>query len=376
MCIRDRLQRAQDADNILPGNGGTQQPLHLPELKVDDGPLAVSGIHINVPGIDLGTGQPLQKVQRPVSYTHLTLVDSGSKKQAQRLKEQIALTEQLAKTMGFSLGDKDTSDKERREAERRVKEYLDSIQKQVDEYRKKFDIWNTIYNASGKKPKIDFDITFDGDPDITKYIKAKMQEIGKGKLNLDVNFLTANFEDILDGALFDDQTIEKLRALFNELRDSSFRDYKGLTELYEQYADYTIKKSRLDKKYIEERNKLLRSGASEAVLKEQIRVYREESEKLMMEFANKDKAFNEFVTSLANHSVDKLRFLLMELKASLTKETVTGGDQETILMLRAQITALEERLKTAKVDTQTKDCLLYTSNDWLRKNTSYYSTIY
>ena len=287
--------------------------------------------------------------------TYSTLVDSGSKKQAQRLKEQIALTEQLAKTMGFSLGDKDTSDKERREAERRVKEYLDSIQKQVDEYRKKFDIWNTIYNASGKKPKIDFDITFDGDPDITKYIKAKMQEIGKGKLNLDVNFLTANFEDILDGALFDDQTIEKLRALFNELRDSSFRDYKGLTELYEQYADYTIKKSRLDKKYIEERNKLLRSGASEAVLKEQIRVYREESEKLMMEFANKDKAFNEFVTSLANHSVDKLRFLLMELKASLTKETVTGGDQETILMLRAQITALEERLKTAKVDTQTKD---------------------
>lgn len=286
--------------------------------------------------------------------TYSTLVDSGSKKQAQRLKEQIALTEQLAKTMGFSLG-KDTSDKERREAERRVKEYLDSIQKQVDEYRKKFDIWNTIYNASGKKPKIDFDITFDGDPDITKYIKAKMQEIGKDKLNLDVNFLTANFEDILDGALFDDQTIEKLRALFNELRDSSFGDYKGLTELYEQYADYTIKKSRLDKKYIEERDKLLGSDASEAVLKEHIRVYREESEKLIMEFANKDKAFNEFVTSLANHSVDKLRFLLMELRASLTKETVTGGDQETILMLRAQITALEERLKTAKVDTQTKD---------------------
>ncbi len=36
--------------------------------------------------------------------TYSTLVDSGSKKQAQRLKEQIDLTEQLAKTMGFSLG--------------------------------------------------------------------------------------------------------------------------------------------------------------------------------------------------------------------------------------------------------------------------------
>lgn len=36
--------------------------------------------------------------------TYSTLVDSGSKKQAQRLKEQIDLTEKLAKTMGFSLG--------------------------------------------------------------------------------------------------------------------------------------------------------------------------------------------------------------------------------------------------------------------------------
>lgn len=36
--------------------------------------------------------------------TYSTLVDAGSKKQAQRLKEQIDLTEQLAKTMGFSLG--------------------------------------------------------------------------------------------------------------------------------------------------------------------------------------------------------------------------------------------------------------------------------
>lgn len=36
--------------------------------------------------------------------TYSTLVDSGSKAQAQRLKEQIGLTEQLAKTMGFSLG--------------------------------------------------------------------------------------------------------------------------------------------------------------------------------------------------------------------------------------------------------------------------------
>ena len=177
-----------------------------------------------------------------------------------------------------------------------------------------------------------------------------MQEIGKGKLNLDVNFLTANFEDILDGALFDDQTIEKLRALFNELRDSSFSDYKGLTELYAKYADYTVKKTNLDKKYIEERNKLLESNADEAILKEQLRVYREESDKLVMEFAKKDQAFNDFVSSIANKSVDRLRFLLMELKASLTKETVTGGDNETILMLRAKISALEEQLKNAKID--------------------------
>ena len=287
--------------------------------------------------------------------TYSTLVDSGSKKQAQRLKEQITLTEQLAKTMGFSLGadmipDKDTSDKERKEAERRVNEYLDSIQKQVEEYRKRFDIWNTIYEGSGKKPAMDFDITFNGEPDVSKYIKSKMQEIGGGKLNLDVDFLTADFSDILNGAGFDDQTIDRLKSLFKELQDSSFSDYKGLTELYAKYADYTVKKTNLDKKYIEERNKLLGSNADEAILKEQLRVYREESDKLVMEFAEKDQAFNDFVSSIANKSVDRLRFLLMELQASLTKETVTGGDNETILMLRAKISALEEQLKNAKID--------------------------
>ena len=267
------------------------------------------------------------------------------------LQEQQAKVADSLKLMGIDMSpDKDTSDKAKKEAEKRTKEYLDAIQSQVDEYKKKFDIWNTIYEGSGKKPAMDFDITFNGEPDVSKYIKSKMQEIGGGKLNLDVDFLTADFSDILNGAVFDDQTIDRLKSLFKELQDSSFSDYKGLTELYAKYADYTVKKTNLDKKYIEERNKLLGSNADEAILKEQLRVYREESDKLVMEFAEKDQAFNDFVSSIANKSVDRLRFLLMELQASLTKETVTGGDNETILMLRAKISALEEQLKNAKID--------------------------
>lgn len=301
----------------------------------------------------------LETLKKSLSDAEKTLSDLQAKARkglipVEDVKAQQEVVEKLKtdlSLMGWSEPKPGDVKKDNKDVEKRVKEYLDTIQSQVDEYKKKFDIWSTIYEGSGKKPAIDFDITFNGEPDVSKYIKTKMQEIGGGKLNLDVDFLTADFSDILNGATFDSQTVDRLKSLFKELQDSSFSDYKGLADLYAKYADYTVKKTNLDKKYIEERNKLLDSNADEAILKEQLRVYREESDKLVMEFAEKDKAFNDFVSSIANKSVDSLRFLLMELQASLTKETVTGGDNETILMLRAKISALEEQLKNAKIKT-------------------------
>lgn len=271
------------------------------------------------------------------------------------IEERRKELDELLKSRGWKEPKDSDINKLKKDREKAIKDYLDGIQQQVDEYGKKFNIYNKLFDRTGQKPDIDFDVTFNGEPDLAYFIKKMMQEIAGGKLNLNVDFLTSDFKDVIGDVKLDEQKMDKLKKMFDELRDMAFKDYESLGELFTKYATYVQKKAALDRKYILERNKLIDNNAEEGVLKEQLRIYREASDELVMEFAKKDKSFNDFVSSLADQSIDRLRFLLMELRATLTKETVTGGDAETIAMLNAKIMALEEELKTAKVRKNTKD---------------------
>lgn len=263
------------------------------------------------------------------------------------LQEQQAKVADRLKLMGIDMSpDKDTSDKAKKEAEKRTKEYLDAIQSQVDEYKKKFDIWNTIYERSGKKPAMDFDITFNGEPDVSKYIKSKMQEIGGGKLNLDVDFLTADFSDILNGAGFDEQTKKVLQDMFSELRSMYFDERKELQDLYDKYATYIIKKQKLDRDYSDEREKLIKANASKEILDEQFLQYKNAGDALATEFAERDMAFNEFVNQIADKSIEELGNLLLKIDLEMSKMIDSGGDSETIAVLRAKIVELERLLRS------------------------------
>ena len=72
----------------------------------------------------------------------------------------------------------------------------------------------------------------------------------------------------------------------------------------------------MDRNYVKEKKELFDANADSSEVVEQLRVYREESDKLVMEFAKKDEAFNSFVTSIATQSVDRLRFMLMQFRQS------------------------------------------------------------
>lgn len=278
-----------------------------------------------------------------------------------KVEEQRDVVEKITKdlaAMGVELdkNDNKSSDKEKqKEREEEVKRFLNGVQAQVDEYRKKFNIYNKLYESTGEKPDIDFGLTFDGEPDLVKYIKEKMRQVGGKGLKLDVDFLTADFGDILQGATFDDQTMTKLKALFDELRDIAGSEFESMENLYSKYATYTQNKAKLDRKYIEERRKLIENNVEAQVLAEHTRIYKEESDRLVTEFAEKDRAFNDFVASIANQSVDRLRFLLMQLQATLTQETAKGASDDTIAMLKAKIAALEEELRSAQKNLNSKD---------------------
>lgn len=277
-----------------------------------------------------------------------TEVVSEQKDRIDKLKSEMAL-------MGWEEPKQSDINKAEKEREKRIKEFLDGVQSQVDEYKKKFNIYNELYDSTGERPVMNFDVVFDGEPDIAKYIKAKMRQIGGDGLKLDVDFLTADFGDILNGATFDEQTMDKLKSLFDELRNISNTEFQDIQKLYETYATYVQKKAKLDREYITERRKLVESGADAKMLSEQALAYEEETDRLINDFAKKDKAFNDFVTSLTNQSVDRLRFLLMQLQSSLTQETARGASAETIALLKAKISVLEEELRNAQKKINTAD---------------------
>lgn len=199
---------------------------------------------------------------------------------------------------------------------------------------------------SQKNFDIDFDITFDGEPDLAKYIKAKMQDIAKGGLNLNVDFLTADFKDILNGKDIDEQTKKALQDMFSTLRDMYFTESKEIQGLYDKYSSYIIKKQKLDEAYQKEREKLIKDGASKEILNEQFIQYTDASNKLATAFAEQDIEFNKFVNELADKSIEELSNLLMKIDLEMSKMIESGGDAETIAVLRAKIVELERLLRS------------------------------
>jgi DNA polymerase III delta prime subunit len=178
------------------------------------------------------------------------LNDDGSKKIAQSLREQMKLAGELAKKMGFTLEEKTvvpkTTTPEQKEEEAQVKSLLDEVENKVADFRRKLNVWQTMYDATGQQLDIDFGITFEGSPDMITFIKQKMQEVAGGGLNLDVNFLTGDFKDLLNGKTFDEQTTRKLREMFDEVSSLTLNNEKRIAEMREQYLDFAGQKKKIE----------------------------------------------------------------------------------------------------------------------------------
>lgn len=262
-----------------------------------------------------------------------------------KIKEELSL-------MGW---EDPTKSKSGKKTDDTLKKYLEGVTATVNEYKERFNIYKAM-TEKGNNADMDFEFTFNGEPNLVEFIKKQMKAIGGESLNLAVDFKTAKFEDLNLGDNLKEEEVAKLKSLFDELRKMSLSEYQDIDKLLTKYASYTTRKAELDRNYIKEKKALFDANADSSEVVEQLRVYREESDKLVMEFAKKDDVFNQFVTSIATQSVDRLRFMLMQLQAELVRSKVQGMDAESLVTLRAKIKALEEALKTAKTDiNQAKD---------------------
>ena len=63
-----------------------------------------------------------------------------------------------------------------------------------------------------------FEFTFNGEPNLSEFIKKQMKAIGGESLNLAIDFKTAKFEDLNLGDNLKEEEVAKLKSLFDELR--------------------------------------------------------------------------------------------------------------------------------------------------------------
>ena len=288
------------------------------------------------------------------------LHDQQSKNTAAGLREQIALTKQVASALGFSLETmKETTQKGISELDR----YLAAMTDRLDEYKTRFEIWQTLTTgqtakAIGITPKMDFDVTFNDEPNIEKYLKKEFQDLASRegfKVNMDVDFKTAKLEDVIDLSRLGDDDKELIKAfkdMFSRIRDLAMDDQKGLDKLLDGYKGYTQSRLDIEEKYQKERQKLVETFDPDATglqaikdkeaLDEIDRRKNEDIEALTDRFITPTTDFQEFIGSLVTKSLDELKNLLFDVENQLAYLADLPENASQRARLMAEAKALKE----------------------------------
>lgn len=233
-----------------------------------------------------------------------------------------------------------------------IKKHLDEIDDEIKDYAKRFDFYKYFFERSGdidQSVKLSFGVDFEGTPSLIEFIKAKLEEVGEGKLNLDLDFTVDKFNDLFkevpDKSIFHEETIKYIRELFNQLVDLTREESKVTDELFDKYLGYTKLKEKVDREYYAKRQKFIENGADTDVLDNLKKEWQDILNDLALKFTEKDLEFNAFVNSLAKKSIEELGKLLLQIDLEMSKLIEEGGDAEVILALRAKVVKLEEELR-------------------------------
>ncbi|KAA6326856.1 hypothetical protein EZS27_024088, partial [termite gut metagenome] len=121
-------------------------------------------------------------------------------------------------------------------------------------------------------------------------------------------------------------------------------------ENLKKYQDYNRAYLALQKKFEEEREALVASGATGEELKNWEKEQKDATDALNTQYAQKSETFKTWIDEIAVMGISKLRDTLFEAEKELAiaefKAKQTGQNPQELAVLRAQIKALQEQLKT------------------------------
>lgn len=124
-------------------------------------------------------------------------------------------------------------------------------------------------------------------------------------------------------------------------------------DLLSKYQSYTEKRLATQKKFQEERNALVKAGASKETLTEHDYQRDETLESIDNEFAMREDSFKAWADNIADLSLEKLRELLVQAERELERSEFLNPNDPKLAGQRAKVTSLKNTIseKSKKTDT-------------------------
>ncbi len=157
---------------------------------------------------------------------------------------------------------------------------------------------------------------------------------------------------------FDASSVSVDTSIFNKIEQDTKKKQaaetaKYYTDVLSKYQDYITKRLNAEKQFNTERERLKKSGASEAQLKELEYQRNETYNSIDKEFAMREDSFQSWADGIANLSLKKLSELLLQAERELERMEFLTPNDPKLAEQRAKVTTLKNAISDKQNKTQT-----------------------
>lgn len=245
--------------------------------------------------------------------------------------------------------------KDKAEAEKQLKVYGDSSkeqkmsEKEAEKRKKEQEKLNEdLLSLRRQNQQAEIDLMEEGTEKKLKQIDLDYQK--------ELDAIKKQEKDLSErqgGKLTSEQSIEISARYTNaeNKREKDIADY--YKDVLSKYQDYITKRLEIEKRFNADREKLQKSGASDAQLNELEYQRTETLNSIDKEFAMREESFQTWVDDITNIGLEKLRELLVQAERELERSEFLNPNDKGLAVQRAKVVSLKNTINKKSKETDT-----------------------
>ena len=245
--------------------------------------------------------------------------------------------------------------KDKAEAEKQLKVYGDSskeqkmAEKEAEKRKKEQEKLNEdLLSLRRQNQQAEIDLMEEGTEKKLKQIDLDYQK--------ELDAIKKQEKDLSErqgGKLTSEQSIEISARYINaeNKREKDIADY--YKNVLSKYQDYITKRLEIEKRFDADREKLQKSGASDAQLNELEYQRTETLNSIDKEFAMREDSFQTWVDDITKIGLEKLRELLVEAERELERSEFLNPNDKGLAVQRAKVVSLKNTINKKSKETDT-----------------------